>query len=90
MPTRLTEGPLGFPMPDRAAQALDATLRTLPATGDHAYRHALLTRSPTELNPGERSDVSWISTEDQYIFLYEMISWITFPSTSVRRWSRPL
>jgi hypothetical protein len=50
-------------MPDGAARALDAILRALPATSEHAYRHALVTRSPTELNPGERSDVSWISTE---------------------------
>ena len=55
-------GPLGFPMPD-AAKTLDQLLRTLPATNDHAYRHAVVTRGPTELNPGERSDVSWISTE---------------------------
>lgn len=57
------QGPLGFPMPDRAARAVDAVLRGLPSTGDHAYRHAVVTRGPTELNPGERSDVSWISTE---------------------------
>lgn len=63
----LPEGPLGFPMPDRAARALDRLLRSLPAR-DHAYRHAVLKRAPTELNPGERSDVSWISTEsvDRY------------------------
>jgi hypothetical protein len=57
------EGPLGFPMPDAAAKALDKLLRTLPANDAHAYRHAVVTRAPTELNPGERSDVSWISTE---------------------------
>jgi hypothetical protein len=57
------EGPLGFPMPDAAAKALDKVLRTLPTTDAHAYRHAVVTRAPTELNPGERSDVSWISTE---------------------------
>src|SRR5262245_38412042 len=50
-------------MPDDAARALDAILSSLPATDDHAYRHAVVTRGPTELNPGERSDVSWISTE---------------------------
>jgi hypothetical protein len=60
---RLPEGPLGFPMPDRAARALDAVLRSLPPVPEHAYRHALVGREPTELNPGERSDVSWISTE---------------------------
>jgi hypothetical protein len=59
----LPEGPLGFPMPDRAARALDAVLRALPRSAEHAYRHALVGRAPTELNPGERSDVSWISTE---------------------------
>ncbi len=57
------QGPLGFPMPDAAARALDAVLRRLPSTDVHAYRHAVVTRGPTELNPGERSDVSWISTE---------------------------
>src|SRR5262245_30877034 len=57
------EGPLGFPMPDAAARSLDAILRTLPRTDAHAYRHTVVTRAPTELNPGERSDVSWISTE---------------------------
>jgi len=59
----LTEGPLGFPMPDKAARAVDALLRALPKTKDYEYRKALVTRPPTELNPGERSDVSWISTE---------------------------
>lgn len=57
------EGPLGFPMPDRAAQELDRVLRAVPATAEYAYRHLTVARAPTELNPGERSDVSWISTE---------------------------
>ena len=57
------EGPLGFPMPDKTARAVDALLRTLPKTKDYEYRKALASRPPTELNPGERSDVSWISTE---------------------------
>lgn len=59
-----TEGPLGFPMPDRAAQALDAILRTLPRTDEFAYRKIISEKSLTELSPGERADVSWISTED--------------------------
>jgi hypothetical protein len=59
----VAEGPLGFPMPDKAARAVDALLRTLPKTKDYEYRKALVSRPPTELNPGERSDVSWISTE---------------------------
>jgi hypothetical protein len=60
---RWPEGPFGFPMPDRACRAVDALLRRLPHTADHAYRHALVTRGPTELSPGGRCDVSWISTE---------------------------
>lgn len=59
-----TEGPLGFPMPDRAAQALDAILKTLPRTDEFAYRKIVSEKSLTELSPGERADVSWISTED--------------------------
>lgn len=57
------EGPLGFPMPDRAAQALDALLKSLPHTPEHEYRHLVTLKAPTEVNPGERSDVSWISSE---------------------------
>jgi hypothetical protein len=60
---RWPEGPFGFPMPDRACRAVDALLRRLPQTSDHAYRHALVPGGPTELSPGERADVSWISTE---------------------------
>jgi hypothetical protein len=57
------EGPLGFPMSDRAAQTLDALLKALPHTPPHEYRHLVSTKGPTEINPGERSDVSWISSE---------------------------
>ncbi len=57
------EGPLGFPMSDRAAVALDTLLKSLPRTPEHEYRHLVTTKAPTEINPGERSDVSWISSE---------------------------
>jgi hypothetical protein len=56
-------GPLGFPMTDRAARALDEVLRALPQTPEYRYRQWVTTKPPTELNPGERSDVSWITTE---------------------------
>jgi hypothetical protein len=56
-------GPLGFPMTDRAARELDAVLRALPDAPEYRYRQWVATRPPTELNPGERSDVSWITTE---------------------------
>src|SRR5260370_31957338 len=59
-----TEGPLGFPMPDRAAQALDAILRSLPQSSEFAYRKLVSVQPPTELAPGERCDVSWISSEE--------------------------
>lgn len=60
---RWPAGPLGFPMPDRACRAVDALLRQLPRTSAYDYRHALVTRGTTELSPGGRCDVSWISTE---------------------------
>jgi hypothetical protein len=58
-----TVGPLNFPQTDRAARALDTLLRALPHTKEYEYRKAVSAKPPTELNPGERSDVSWISTE---------------------------
>ena len=58
-----TIGPLNFPQTDRAASALDAVLRALPKTREYEYRKAVSAKAPTELNPGERSDVSWITTE---------------------------
>lgn len=58
-----TIGPLGFPQQDRQARQLDALLRSLPQSGEYAYKHAMIQRAPTEVNPGERSDVSWITTE---------------------------
>jgi hypothetical protein len=58
-----TAGPLGFPQLDRQARALEAVLKTLPSTKEYQYRHRVMSRAPSELNPGERSDVSWISTE---------------------------
>src|SRR6516165_8273629 len=42
------EGPLGFPMPDAAAKALDALLTSLPRTPEHEYRHLFTTKAPTE------------------------------------------
>src|SRR5271155_2344441 len=50
-------------MTDKAAKAVETILRELPSTKDYAYRKALLPQAATELNPGERSDVSWISTQ---------------------------
>jgi hypothetical protein len=59
-----TEGPLGFPMNDKAAQALDAILRTLPKSDEFTYRKVVSSRGLSELLPGERSDVSWITCDD--------------------------
>jgi hypothetical protein len=58
------EGPLGFPLTDKQAFALDALLKALPKDDAFRYRKALVAQGPSEVLPGERSDVSWISTED--------------------------
>ena len=60
---RPIEGPLGFPMLDRQARQLDTLLKALPKLKEHAYRKAVTAKAPTELNPGEHSDVSCITTE---------------------------
>jgi hypothetical protein len=59
-----TEGPLGFPLTDRQAIALDTILKSLPQDDAFRYRKTTLARSPSEVLPGERADVSWITTED--------------------------
>jgi hypothetical protein len=58
------EGPLGFPVTDKQAFALEALLKALPKESAYAYRKAIVADAPTEISPGERADVSWISTED--------------------------
>ncbi|MCS6851555.1 MAG: hypothetical protein NZ700_10365 [Gemmataceae bacterium] len=61
---RYPEGPLGFPMPDQQAKAVDALLRTLPKDEAHGYRKTLIDPAVTQLEPGDRADISWITTED--------------------------
>ncbi len=55
-----TQGPLGFPMKDADAKALDDFIKTLP---EQDYQHVVVEKAMTELSPGERADVSWICTE---------------------------
>lgn len=55
-----TEGPLGIPMKDEQARALDELLRQNP---DAEYQRTVVEKAARELAPGERADVSWISTE---------------------------
>jgi hypothetical protein len=59
-----TEGPLGFPVTDRQAFALEAILKALPKEDAFRYRKTVLAQGASEVLPGERCDVSWISTED--------------------------
>jgi hypothetical protein len=51
-PPSPTEGPLGFPLQDRQAFALEAILKALPKSADYAYRKAAAPGPPTEVNPG--------------------------------------
>jgi hypothetical protein len=60
----VAEGPLGFPLLDKQAFALESLLKALPKDPAYAYRHVTTEKATTELMPGERADVSWISTED--------------------------
>jgi hypothetical protein len=57
------EGPLGIPCLDSQARALDTLLRGLPKDDLHAPGHLVVEKATTELLPGERCDVSWISAE---------------------------
>ena len=58
-----TEGPFGLPMKDRQAKALEARLKSLPKDEAFAFRRYTFERGLSELQPGDRSDVSWITEE---------------------------
>jgi hypothetical protein len=57
-----TEGPLGLPMKDKQAKAVESILNGLPAE-DRKLQRRVFAKAPAEILPGERSDVSWITTE---------------------------
>src|SRR5207247_3051481 len=62
-PYYYTEGPHGLPMRDKQAQALEARLKSLPKDEAFAFRRLSLGRGLSELQAGERADVSWITEE---------------------------
>lgn len=55
-----TEGPIGVPMTDQQAKVLDEVLKAHPGA---QYQRSRVDKAATETLPGERSDVSWITTE---------------------------
>lgn len=57
-----TEGPLGFPMKDAEARSLEGLLDTLPEVD---FRRAIVDKATTDLRSGERTDISWITTESR-------------------------
>jgi hypothetical protein len=61
---QLIEGPLGFPVTDEQAKALDAILQTNSKDSAFGYKKLVVAKAQSEVLPGERSDVSWISTEE--------------------------
>ncbi len=58
-----TEGPYGLPMKDKQAQALERRLREVPREKAYEFRRLQLGGGLSELQPGERADVSWITEE---------------------------
>ena len=58
-----TEGPFGVPMKSAQATALEARLRELPTDEAFTLRRCSFERGVSELQPGERADVSWITEE---------------------------
>lgn len=58
-----TEGPFGLPMKDAQAKALEERLRALPRDDAFVLRRCSFERGVSELQPGERADVSWITEE---------------------------
>lgn len=57
----MTEGPLGFPMPDNLAKSLEQLIKTLPK--ECTYRKAASVPTSTEFVEGEKADISLVSVE---------------------------
>jgi len=55
-----TGGPIGVPMTDNQAKALDGVLAAYP---DAQYERRHVLKATPEIEPKERSDVSWITTD---------------------------
>ncbi|MBI2806205.1 MAG: hypothetical protein HYX68_14585 [Planctomycetes bacterium] len=58
-----TEGPFGLPMKDAQARTLEQRLKALPDDDAFTLRRCAFERGVSELQPGERADVSWITEE---------------------------
>ncbi len=58
-----TEGPFGVPMMSAQAAALEVRLKELPSDEAFTLRRCSFERGVSELQPGERADVSWITEE---------------------------
>lgn len=61
MKKKLVEGPLGFPLADPIAKAVDALLKRLPK--ECTYRKASYAPEAVEFVQGERADISMVSAE---------------------------
>lgn len=61
MKRKLVTGPLGLKLTDDQAKSLDALLKTLPKECQTIKRKGVV--ASTELVKGERSDISWITTD---------------------------
>jgi hypothetical protein len=66
-------GSLDFPLSEKQARNLDTLLKALPKSKEFKDVKTVFLKAPTELNSGERSDVSWISTKtpdryDHFVF----------------------
>src|SRR5436305_15264665 len=57
----VVEGPMGLRMPEETARAIETASKGLPA--DFTYRRRAKSTSKFELVPGERADVSYITTD---------------------------
>ena len=61
-----TEGPLGIPMKDKQALQMEALLKDLPKDDLFKPGFLITEKATTELLPGERADVSWISWSSRH------------------------